>query len=121
MTANLGKSRPRISRPTIKIFADDNDHGEVREALPGLFHRGPIPHEVSMDLVTQNLADLMHKVEAMFASATTKLNSLEVKEVTVAVSVDSSGQFSLLGTVKAGIDVRATFQITFVPKTPLGK
>ncbi len=49
----------------------------------------------------------------MIECITTDTESAQVK---IGVGVNGSGEFSLLGITKASAELKATFEITFVPK-----
>src|ERR1700740_3102520 len=101
----------------IKIFAEDDAGVVVKGALPGgLREIGARVHDVSEEVVQKNLARVMQQVEAMVASGAATINTLTVKEVKVAVAVTGSGEVSLLGLSKASAELKATLEITFVPK-----
>jgi hypothetical protein len=100
---------------TIRIIADAEHELEFKGALPSVEELGAQVHEVSVKVLQKNLATLMARVESMFAEATSGLKTLSVKEVKVSVAVNGAGEFSLLG-AKASADLKATFEITFVPQ-----
>lgn len=103
-------------RDTIRIIADAQDEVELKGALPSLQEIGAQVHEVSAEVLQKNLATLMGRVESMFASSMAAMKTLSVKEVKVSVAVNGAGEFSLLGVTKASADLKATFEITFIPK-----
>ncbi|WP_156436259.1 Pepco domain-containing protein [Bradyrhizobium pachyrhizi] len=105
------------NRETIKIVADDNDEFEIRGALPSVRQIAAQVHDVSSEILQENLSGLMQRCEAIVAGSMAAMDQLAIKEVKVAVAVNASGECSLLGLTKASADLHATFEITLVPKT----
>jgi Trypsin-co-occurring domain 1 len=101
---------------TVKIFADNENPVVVKGSLPTLHELGAHIHDVSADVLEQNLSALMQRVETIINGAAGKLKQLKVEEVKVAVAVNGSGEFSLLGLTKASAELEATFEITLKPK-----
>ncbi len=101
---------------TVRIIADTDDDVDVKGALPVPDEIVGRIHNVSTTVLQKNLAGLMGQIEDMFGTAQKALSNFAVKEVKIGVGVNGSGEFSLLGITKASAELKATFEITFVPK-----
>ncbi len=98
---------------TTKIFADAADELEFQGALPSTEFLSARIHEVSNQVLQENLSKLMQQVEALFSSGASTLKTFTVKEVKVAVGVNGSGEFSLLGLAKATAELEVNFRDYF--------
>lgn len=107
----------RDNRKTIQITGDCDEEFEIRGALPSTRQIAAQVHEVSSEILQENLSNLMQRCEAIVAGSMIAMDRLEIKEVKVAVAVNASGECSLLGLTKASADLHATFEIILVPKT----
>jgi hypothetical protein len=104
-----------MTSETIRILAEE-DEVEIKGSLPGLHEVATRVHDVSTEVLQQNLKSFLERVEDMFAASAPSMKSFALKEVTLSVAVDGSGEFSLLGLTKASAKIEATFEITLVPK-----
>src|SRR4051794_24455220 len=104
------------ARPeTIRILSDDPELVKIKGALPVLHDIAKHVNEIGVDALQDNLTHFMSSLESMLGSTTASMKSFAMKEVKIAVAVNGAGQFSLLGS-KASADLKATFEITLIPK-----
>lgn len=59
---------------------------------------------VSIDTLKENLSDFLEGMDSLFSDVENTIRNMDLKEITLNVSVSGKGKVGLIGTVEAGIE-----------------
>ncbi|MBI3242349.1 MAG: hypothetical protein HYZ49_08660 [Chloroflexi bacterium] len=105
-------------KDTIRVLTDDFSNLEVKGALPGLGidKALQVAVDVGRDSLKKSIDEILEEILHILSNAPLESDKLEVSEIKFTLSVNSSGEVSLVSLAKGSLGGQTGLEFTIVKR-----